>query len=82
MFKKNNLDLKITCVVILILLLLNKLKKSLTFIVTQIYDLVANNLDTNMSKTSLIDNNNKLVLFNTTSIDIYNLDTKSKNLVT
>jgi len=46
------------------------------------YNLVANNLDTNTSKTSFTKNNNKLALFNTILVDTYNLDTKSKNLVT
>lgn len=33
-FKRNNLNLKITCAIALIFLLLNKLEKSFTFIVT------------------------------------------------
>jgi len=82
MFKKNNLDFKITCVVILIFLLLNKLEESLTFIVTQMYDLVINNLDINMFKMSLTKNNNKLVLLDTILVDTYNLDIKLENLVT
>jgi len=45
------------------------------------YNLVANNLDINTSRTSFIENNNKLVLFDTISVDTYNLDTKSKNSI-
>jgi len=79
--KKNNLNFRITCIVILISLLLNKFEKSLIFIVIQIYNLVANNLDTNTSKTSLIKNNNKLVLSNTISINVYNLNIESKDSI-
>jgi len=61
--------------------LLNKFEESLTFIVIQIYNLVANNLNTNISRTFFTNNNNKLILFNTTSIDAYNLDTKLKKSI-
>jgi len=81
MLKKNNLNSKIICIVILISFLLNKLEESLTFIVTQMYDLVANNLDINTSRTQSTNNNNNLILFDTISIDAYNLDIKLKNLV-
>jgi len=46
------------------------------------YNLVANNLDINTSKTSFTKNNIKLILFNTTSIDAYNLDIKLKDSIT
>jgi len=81
MFKKNNLNLKIICIVILTFFLLNELEESLTFIVTQMYDLVINNLDTNMFRTSLTNKNNKLILFNTTFIDVYNLNIKLKDFI-
>jgi len=81
MLKKNNLNFKINCIVTLIFLLLNKFEESLTFIVIQMYNLVANNLDINISRTFLIENNNKLTLFNTILIDAYNLDTKLKKSV-
>ncbi len=82
MLKKNNLNSKIICIVILISFLLNKLEESLTFIVIQMYDLVTNNLDTNIFRTSFTNNNNKLILFNTTFVNTYNLNTKLKDLVT
>jgi len=82
MLKKNNLDFKIICVVALASLLLNKLEKSLTFIVIQMYNLVANNLDINTSRTQFTNNNNNLILSNTISIDIYNLNIESKNSIT
>jgi len=62
--------------------LLNKLEESLTFIVTQMYDLVANNLNTNISKTSFIENNNKLVLFDTIFVNVQDLDIKLKDFIT
>ena len=62
--------------------MLNEFEESFTFIVIQIYDLVANNLDINTSKTSFIENNNKLILFDTIFVDIYNLDIESKDFVT
>jgi len=46
------------------------------------YDLVANNLDINTSRTQFTNNNNNLVLFNTIFIDTYNLDIKLKNSIT
>ncbi len=46
------------------------------------YNLVANNLDINTSRTFFTKNNNRLILFNTTFIDTYNLDIKLKNFVT
>jgi len=81
MFKKNNLDFRITCVVTSIIFLLNELEEFLTFIVTQIYDLVINNLNTNKSRTFFIDNNNKLVLFNTIFVNIYNLNIELENSI-
>jgi len=69
MLKKNNLNFEIICVVALIFFLLNKLEEFFTFIVTQMYNLVANNLDINTSRTFFTKNNNKLVLFDTISID-------------
>jgi len=81
MLKKNNLNLKIICVVALTSLLLNELEKSLTFIVTQIYNLITNNLDTNTSRMSFTKNNNKLILFNTILIDIYNLNIELKDSI-
>jgi len=81
-FKKNNLNFEIICVVILVFLLLNKFEESFTFIVIQMYDLVANNLDINTSRTQFTNNNNNLVLFNTIFIDTYNLDIKLKNSIT
>jgi len=82
MLKKNNLDSRIICVVTLISLLLNKFEKSFMFIVIQIYNLIANNLNINTFRTSFTKNNNKLILFNTISIDTYNLDTKLKDSIT
>jgi len=61
--------------------LLNELEEFLTFIVTQIYDLVINNLNTNKSRTFFIDNNNKLVLFNTIFVNIYNLNIELENSI-
>jgi len=61
--------------------LLNKLEESLTFIVIQIYNLVVNNLDINTFKKSFTKNNDKLILFNTISINIYNLNIESKNSI-
>jgi len=80
-FKKNNLNLKIICVIILIFLLLNKLEESLTFIVAQIYDLVVNNLNINTSRTSLTKNNDKIALFNTILVNTYNLNIELKNSI-
>jgi len=76
------LNFEITCVVVLALLLLNKLEKSLTFIVAQMYNLVINNLNINISRTSLTKNNNKLILFNTILVDTYNLSIKLKDSIT
>jgi len=81
MFKKNNLNFRIMCVVALISFLLNEFEESLTFIVSQIYNLVVNNLDINISRTKFTNNNNNLVLLNTTFINTYNLNIESKNLV-
>jgi len=46
------------------------------------YDLVANNLNTNISKTSFIENNNKLVLFDTIFVNVQDLDIKLKDFIT
>jgi len=81
MLKKNNLNFRIICVAILIFLLLNEFEESLIFIVIQMYDLVVNNLDINISRTSSTKNNNKLILLNTIFVDIYNLNTKSKDSI-
>jgi len=61
--------------------LLNKFEEFLTFIVTQMYDLVANNLNINISRTSFTKNNNKLVLFDTIFVNAYNLNIESKDFV-
>jgi len=81
MLKKNNLNFEIICVVILTFLLLNELEESLTFIVIQMYNLVANNLNIDISKTSFTKDSNKLILFDTIFVDIYNLNTKSKDSI-
>jgi len=46
------------------------------------YDLVINNLNINTSKMQLTNNNDNLALFNTISIDIYNLNIELKNFIT
>jgi len=61
--------------------LLNELEKFFIFIVTQIYNLVADNLYINTSRISFTENNNKLVLSDIISVDTYNLDIESKNSV-
>jgi len=78
---KKNLNFKIICVVTLTSLLLNKFEKSFTFIVTQMYDLVTNNLDINTFKTSFIKNNDKLALLNIILVNAYNLNIESKDFV-
>jgi len=45
------------------------------------YNLVANNLDINTSRTFFTKNNNKLLLFDTTFVDIYNLDIELKDSI-
>ena len=62
-------------------LLLNKLEELLTFIVIQIYNLAIDNIDTNTSKTNLLDNINNLDLSNTIFVNNRNLDTKFKNSI-
>ncbi len=81
MLKKNNLDFEISCAIALTLLLLNKLEKSLIFIVTQIYNLAVDNINTNISRTNLSDNIDNLDLSDTTSVNNYNLNTKLKDFI-
>ena len=81
MLKKNNLDFEIFCTIALVSLLLNKFKKLLTFIVIQIYNLANANIDTNISRTNLLNNIDNLDLFNTTLVNNYNLNTIFENFV-
>jgi len=55
--------------------LLNKFEKLF------IFNLVANNIDINILKTTITNNNNKSKLLNTISIDNYNLVQNSKILL-
>ncbi len=79
--KKNNLDFEISRAIVLISLLLNKLEKLLTFIVIQIYNLAANNIDTNTSRTNLLDNIDNLDLSNITLVNNYDLNTKFEDSI-
>jgi len=79
--KKNNLDLGMTRAVALASLLLDELEESLTFIVAQMYDLAADNLDMDTSRTQPTDDNDDSALSDTTSVDVYNLDTEPEDSV-
>ena len=69
-------------IIALISFLLNKLEELFTFIVVQIYNLVINNTNTNISRTNLLNNIDNLNLFNTTLVNNYNLNTKFEDSIT
>jgi len=80
--KKNNLNPEMTRAVALAPLLLNELEEPLTFIVTQMYDLAADNLDINTPRTQPTDNNDNPASPDTTPVDTHNLDTEPEDPVT
>jgi len=82
MLKKNNLDPRMTRAVALAPLLLDELEEPLTFIVAQMYDLAADNLDMDTPRTPPTKNNDEPASPDTTPVDAHNLDTEPEDSVT